>query len=50
MVVVGNKYALTIKEAELVDQAKYTIVAEEGVEATATLTVKGYYHKTFYTT
>ena len=41
MVTMGNKYILTVREAELEDQAKYTIVAEEGVEATAGLTVKG---------
>ena len=41
MAVMDNRYLLTIREAELDDESKYTIVAEEGVESTAQLTVEG---------
>ena len=37
----GKKYFLDINKATLDDQAKYTVVAEEGVESTAKLTVIG---------
>ena len=38
---IGKKHMLTIREAQMDDQSPYTIVVEEGVEATAKLTVKG---------
>lgn len=38
---IGNKYMLTVREAELTDQDKYRIIAEDGVESQAKLKVKG---------
>ena len=37
----GNRHILTVKQAELTDADKYTIVVEEGVESTAALIVEG---------
>ena len=37
----GQKHMLIIRDAQLDDQTKYTIVVEEGVEATANLIVEG---------
>ena len=39
--VMANKYVLVIKDGELDDEADYTIIAEEGVQCTAKLTVEG---------
>ncbi len=41
MTSVGYKHILAIKDSQLEDQCNYTIVVEEGVEATAKLTVEG---------
>ena len=40
-VCIDNEYQLVILNCEMEDQAEYTIVAEEGVESTAKLTVEG---------
>ena len=38
---ISTKHMLTIRESELDDQAQYTIIVEEGVQSTASLSVKG---------
>ena len=37
----GHKYMLTVRDCQLEDETEYTIVAEEGVDATAKLSVEG---------
>ena len=44
---VGQKHMLTIRDCQVEDQDKYTIVVEEGVESTANLTVEGRKHSHF---
>ena len=44
MTSLGQKHLLTIRQAQVSDQCKYTVVVEEGVESSANLTVEGRSH------